>query len=139
MKALLKSMVVMFLALSVGVLTACGTKEQVATDTVDMNQSITRENAQLNAQRYAAAVYPDASQVVMQSDSTVSPSCRFGDGWASGKVIKDGRDIAKIKCQTNGSGKGTYGCMTDADFKTKDYATQDSHCDTSLVKLDKFK
>lgn len=126
------------LALAVSTLAACG-PEPVPTDTVDQNQGVTRENSQLNAQRYKAAVYPNATQVVMQSDSTVNPQCRYGDGWASGNIIQDGRQVAKIKCQTNGTGKGTFGCMTQAEFDTKDYAAKDGRCDDTLTKLDKFK
>ncbi len=119
-------------------LAGCG-KEPVPTDTVDQNQNITRENSQLNAQRFKAAMFPNADQVVMQSDSTVSPECRFGDGWASGIIVQGGRTIEKIKCQTNGTGKGTFGCMTKAEFETKDYASADGRCDDGLTKLEKFK
>jgi hypothetical protein len=118
-------------------LAACG--EKVPSDIVDQNMTISRENAQLNARRFVAERYPQATQTIVDSDSTVSANCRFGDGWASGKVFKDGVPIAKIKCQTNGSGKGLYGCLEDGEYKTKSYADEDGRCNPNITELPKFK
>jgi len=127
------------------VVTACGnsapTKVAADMNIVDQNQSISRENATLNARRYAAEVYPGAdTRVVMQSDSSVKSDCRFGDGWASGDLMDNrGVKIDSLKCQTNGSGKGTFGCMPNKTFATKDYAAEDGKCNTAITALDKFK
>ncbi|CAB4134399.1 hypothetical protein UFOVP273_53 [uncultured Caudovirales phage] len=122
-------------------LMACG-PEQVPQDIVDQNQTITRLNAQKNADAYRLTVYPDSGRALMQSDSTVSKNCRYGDGWASGSVQffegpNAGKQV-KIKCQTNGSGKGINGCMTDQEFQTKTYKDEDGVCQ-GMQSLEKFK
>ncbi len=117
-------------------LSACG--DNVPVDVVDQNQTISRDNAQLNAKRFVAQQFPKATQTIVDSDSTISKDCRYGDGWASGKVIQDGRMIAKIKCQTNGSGKGLEGCLVEDEYKTKPYANEDGSCQ-NLPELPKFK
>jgi len=122
-------------------LAACG-GDKVPTDIVDQNQVVTRMNATANARKYASEAHPGVdTRVLMQSDSSVNQYCRYGDGWTSGEVIDNatGKTIQKIKCQTNGTGKGINGCMPEAVFKTKDYAAQDGKCDTSLTALEKFK
>lgn len=134
-KAIFFWMYVVFLSLSFG----CTKKETISTDIVDQNQTITRDNATMNARRYKVQVYPAADQVVMQSDSSVTNECRFGDGWASGKIYQNGNVITTIKCQTNGSGKGTEGCLTDGEFQKKEYAKEDGHCNDNLTHLDKMK
>jgi hypothetical protein len=74
----------------------------------------------------------------MQSDSSVTTQCRYGDGWASGVIqFKNGGTI-KIKCQTNGTGKGINGCMSEAEFATKTYKGEEGSCQ-SLESLEKFK
>lgn len=128
------SVVVFALALA-----ACDDK--VSQDIVDQNQVISRDNATMNARRYAAEVYPKVdTQVLIDSDSTISASCRYGDGWASGKVVdsKTGQPLATLKCQTNGTGKGIAGCMTSQEFKGKTYADDDGKCQ-NLAELRKFK
>lgn len=126
----------LLVALALSMLSACGKKVDI--ETVDQNQSISRDNATLNARRFCNARFPQYTQVIVDSDSTISPSCRFGDGRASGKVYQDGKLLAKIKCQTNGHGKGLEGCLLEDEFKTKDYAKEDGVCQ-DLPALAKFK
>lgn len=140
MKTLFKMSLIGFFAIALGLLTACGAKEKVATDIVDGNQSVSRTNAQLNANRYKNAAYPNAAQILMASDSTISSSCRYGDGWASGQIIStSGAKIGEVKCQTNGSGKGIEGCMTKEEFMSKDYKNEEGTCNGTLTALEKFK
>ena len=126
-------------------LSACG-PDAVPQDVIDINMTTSRLNAQKNANSYLPMAYPEgtvhpqfgkATRILMQSDSTVSQSCRYGDGWASGEMqFENGKSI-KIKCQTNGSGKGINGCMADAEYQTKTYKSEDGTCQ-NLTKLDKF-
>ncbi|UCV26705.1 hypothetical protein [Ferribacterium limneticum] len=129
-------------------LAACGNSEQPATkayadvNVIDQNQAISRDNATVNARRFAADVYPNLdTRVAVQSDSSVKKDCRFGDGWASGEIYnaKTGQLIDQIKCQTNGNGKGIYGCLPTGIFKSKDYAAEDGRCNTEINALEKFK
>lgn len=128
-------------AASVLALAACG-PETVPQDIVDTNMTTSRLNSQKNADSYRLTQFPDSSRGLMQSDSTISKTCRYGDGWASGIIEfndgpKQGQRV-KIKCQTNGTGKGINGCMTDQEFQTKNYKDEDGKCG-SLESLEKFK
>lgn len=128
------------------VLAACGSKE-VPQDIVDQNMTITRLNAQKNADSYFPIAYPSGtvdvklgtpSRILMQSDSTVSKECRNGDGWASGEIQFDTGKTLQVKCQTNGTGKGINGCMTKAEFMGKTYKDEEGKCQ-NLQNLEKFK
>ena len=129
-------------------LSACGEKD-VPQDVVDQNMTITRLNAQKNADAYFSVQYPAGTvdvdpkrgepiRPLMQSDSTVSKTCRNGDGWASGAIQYKTGATLKIKCQTNGTGKGINGCMTEAEFNGKTYKADDGVCQ-NLASLEKFK
>jgi hypothetical protein len=129
----------------VSALSACGSS--VPQDVVDNNMTISRLNAQKNASSYFPVVYPEGSvdvrlgkptRILMQSDSTISKTCRNGDGWASGEIQFDtGRTLA-VKCQTNGTGKGINGCMSKTEFETKTYKGEEGSCQ-NLEALEKFK
>lgn len=105
-----------------------------------------RLNAQKNASSWFGTVYPDGTvdvvrgksiRVLAQSDSSVSKSCRFGDGWSSAVVNFDSGKTLEVKCQTNGAGKGINGCMTKAEFETKSYKNEEGSC-ANLEALQKF-
>jgi hypothetical protein len=109
--------------------------------------TISRLNAQKNANSYFPQAWPEntvhpiwnskPTRILMQSDSSIKAECRYGDGWASGDLqFENGKSI-KIKCQTNGVGKGINGCMSDQEFQTKTYKDQDGRC-ANLDKLEKF-
>lgn len=132
----MKAIAIAIMIVIATLLAACG--EKVPVDVVDQNQTISRDNAPMNAKRFVNQRFPQATQTIVDSDSTVGRDCRFGDGWASGKVFQDGRIIAQIKCQTNGRGKGVEGCLLADEFKTKDYANEDGRCQ-NLPELPKFK
>jgi hypothetical protein len=127
-------------------LMACG-GSQVPQDVVDTNMTTARLNAQKNANSYFSIAYPEGTtdarlgepmRALVQSDSTISQSCRFGDGWTSGEIqFKNGKSLP-IKCQTNGTGKGINGCMTKAEFETKTYKDEDGRCNSNITVLNKF-
>lgn len=113
--------------------------DEVPAEIVDQNMIISQRNAEFNANKFRNERYPDAVRVLMDSDSTISATCRFGDGWASGALqMPDGTEL-DIKCQTNGSGKGFSGCLTKSDFASKTYADTDGTCDSAITSLPKFK
>jgi hypothetical protein len=125
------------LILAVLALSAC--KEDVPQAIVDQNMIISQRNAEFNATKFRNERFPDATRVLMDSDSTISPSCRFGDGWASGALEMPDRTSIAIKCQTNGSGKGFAGCLTKQDFAGKSFADEDGTCGADITELPKFK
>lgn len=128
-------------------LIACG-ESAVPQNIVDQNQQTSYNNAQKNANSYFAIVWPDGTvdsvskskpmRALMQSDSTISKSCRYGDGWASGVIQFENGKTQKLKCQTNGAGKGINGCLTEQEFNTKEYKKEDGNCQ-NLESLEKFK
>lgn len=127
-------------------LTGCG-PDRAPQDIVDTNMTISRLNAQKNANSYLPTAWPEgtvhptwnvkATRILMQSDSTITAQCRYGDGWASGDLQFENGKAVKIKCQTNGVGKGINGCMQDQEFQTKAYKNEDGKC-ANLDKLEKF-
>jgi len=136
--AILVSSITSVLLLS-WILQSCGSDEPIDTSIVDNNQIISKENATLNANAYMRETHPtDGARVQFMSDSTISSSCRYGDGWASGKMHLELGEPIDLKCQTNGSGKGINGCMTKAEFSVKDYSKQDGKCDASITSLNKL-
>lgn len=123
----------------------CG-KAEAPQDVVDQNMTISRLNAQKNASSYYPIAYPTGTEdaklgkptrILMQSDSTVSKSCRFGDGWASGDIQFENGKTLPVKCQTNGTGKGINGCMTKAEFEGKTYKSEEGSCQ-NLASLEKM-
>ena len=109
----------------------------VPVNIVDQNQTISRDNAQFNAKRFVNERMV-GSKAIAQSDSSINKNCRYGDGWASVEVFSDqGVKQAELKCQTNGSGKGLYGCLFKKDFMEKDYAKEEGVCQ-HLTDLPKF-
>lgn len=119
-------------------LVACG-GDDVDFDVVDRNQTLSAENAKSNARLYAHEVFKGKEfDIRFQSDSTISKSCRYGDGWASGTVTVKGGFPQKVKCQTTGSGKGINGCLSEEEFATKDYRNQDGKCDKTITKMPKL-
>lgn len=127
-------------------LTACFGNSDAPQDVVDQNMTISRINAQKNANSYFSVVYPtgtvdvklgNPTRILMQSDSTIKASCRFGDGWASGDIQFDSGKTLPVKCQTNGTGKGVNGCMTKAEFETKTYKGEEGSCQ-NLAGLEKM-
>lgn len=107
-------------------LSACG--KDVSFDTLETNRANARANAEYNAQKFRAES-PQYSNTALevQGDSTQSPSCPQGDGWASAKLVDKANPAAKValKCSTV---SGTVGCMTAADFEKKPYAADDGRC-----------
>lgn len=127
---------ILFVALcSVMLLSACG-KSDVSFDTLETNRSNAKSNAEYNALGFRAASPQYANMALeVQGDSTQSPKCPQGDGWASAKLVDKVNPAIKLalKCSTV---SGTVGCMTAADFTTKPYAPDDGSCqDTSKVPM----
>lgn len=112
------------------VLIACGT----SAETVDENQVISKKNSEHNFRQFLRREMSDVVDWSIQSDSTISSECPYGDGWATGKA-KTAQGEQIVKCQTNGSGKGIEGCLILTDFNKKDYADQEGNCDKSIKKL----
>ncbi len=117
-----KLLIVLMLGLS---LSAC--KEDVSFNSLEEAKGTARENALFNAQRYRQEnVLYKGWDIVSRGDSTQDNTCPQGDGWATMDfVAPNSVRVVKVKCSTV---SGNTGCLDDADFKTKPYASDDGHC-----------
>jgi len=109
-------------------LAACGKDQPVSFDTLETSRSTAKANAEYNAQKYRAESPQFANFALeVQGDSTQSPTCPQGDGWASAKLVDKANPLVKsaLKCSTV---SGSVGCMTAEDFQKKPYATDDGSC-----------
>jgi hypothetical protein len=108
-------------------LAACS-RNEVSFDTLESARKQARENAEFNARKWRADTKLYANDIfIPRGDSTQSPSCPQGDGWASIDVAKpdDGQTVAKLKCSTVSD---SVGCRIDNDFKSSPYANEDGSC-----------
>lgn len=123
----------LLLCLSLVVVSACGVDPEL----IEEMQQISQKNAESNLRRHLSAVGKGFNKISVQSDSTIgADNCKFGDGWATGKVLNPDNVEETYKCQTSGRGKGIEGCLTLQDFNSKiTYAEQEGSCDKSLKKL----
>ncbi|MCK9394184.1 MAG: hypothetical protein M0Q44_01160 [Methylobacter sp.] len=110
-------------------LPAC--KDELSFESVESGRVQANENSEFNAKAFRQT-HPEYAgySISMRGDSTQSAKCGQGDGWASIDLVKveEGKKVA-LKCSTVSAATG---CMTDADFKARSYASQDGQCDSSL-------
>ena len=117
------------LLIFVSSLMACG--EKASFDTVEMNRTIAKNNAEFTANQWRNK---NAKQYKIQviGDSTISPDCAPGDGWSTVFLLNPdtGDKHGELKCSTVSLATG---CLLKADFQDRDsYASQDGHCNTDL-------
>lgn len=111
-------------------LTACGKKDEpVSFATLEDARAQARSNGEYNAQLYRAENprFTD-HKIVSHGDSTQSPECPQGDGWASNTIMSvNGKEVEKfkVKCSTVSA---SLGCYLDADFAKKPFAAEEGHC-----------
>lgn len=114
-------------------LSACG-KQDASFDTLELARATAKSNAEYNAQSFRAGSPQYANYALeTQGDSTQTPQCPQGDGWASAKLVDKINPAIKvaIKCSTV---SGSVGCLLATDFATKPYAADDGRCqDVSKV------
>ncbi len=121
----MKTFKISFAVLVIASLTACG--KDVSFDTLEQARSQARDNATFNAQAYRQndPRVRDWS-IISNGDSTQTPQCPQGDGWASVKIVsQNNATTLTLKCSTV---SGSVGCMPDVDFKGKPYADDEGRC-----------
>lgn len=105
----------------------CGNPE-VGFDTLETAHKQAKENAGYNAKAWRAnAPGMGGVGIIENGDSTQTPDCPQGDGWASIELVNPttAAKVGKLKCSTVSS---AVGCMTSDDFQTKSYASDDGRC-----------
>lgn len=114
--------------ITAALLSACG-PDKVSFNTLEDARAQAKANALFNAQVYRAeSPRLGGFGIVAHGDSTQTPDCPQGDGWASvSYMLVEGNNVAKYtaKCSTV---SGTVGCYLDADFQKKTYASDDGRC-----------
>ena len=107
-------------------LVACGSKE-VSFASLEEAKGTARENAMFNAQRYRQEnILYKGWDIIGRGDSTQDNACPQGDGWATLEFVNPEKTrLVKVKCSTV---SGNTGCLEDADFKAKPFASEDGHC-----------
>lgn len=109
-------------------------KQEVGFDTLETARKQAKENAGYNAKAWRAnSPGMGGAGIIENGDSTQTPDCPQGDGWATIELVNPSTaaKIGKLKCSTVSS---AVGCMTAEDFQTKSYASDDGRCqDTTKV------
>ena len=108
-------------------LTACNEKQEVSFASLEEAKGTARENAMFSAQMYRQSnILYKGWDLVGRGDSTQTNACPQGDGWATMEFVNPEKNrIVKAKCSTV---SGNTGCLEDADFKTKNFASEDGVC-----------
>lgn len=104
---------------------ACG--KEVGFETLETARTQARDNAEFNVRKWRADTKVAADLDIMsRGDSTQSPDCPQGDGWASVKLVnKDGQEQASLKCSTVSA---SVGCLLEQDFRKSPYSNDDGSC-----------
>ena len=107
-------------------LTACGGKPDVSFASLEEAKGTARDNAMWNAQMYRQNnVLLKDHDIVGRGDSSQTNDCPQGDGWATMEFVSQQKKVTKVKCSTVSANTG---CLEDADFKSKPWASDDGHC-----------
>lgn len=110
--------------------TACN-KKDTSFDDLEAAKNQVRENALFSAQRFRVENPKlDGWSLVSNGDSSQTPQCPQGDGWATLTAISpDRKQEVKIKCSTV---SGATGCLYDSEFKGKPFAGEDGRCNPNV-------
>jgi hypothetical protein len=114
--------------LAVLVLSACS-KTEVSFNSLEEAKGTARENALWNAQRYRQEnVLLKDNDIIPRGDSSQTNDCPQGDGWATMEFVNPQKAVTKVKCSTVSANTG---CLEDKDFKSKPWASDDGHCQST--------
>ena len=120
------------IALSIGafLLAACGSKD-VSFDTLETARKQAKDNAEYNAKAWRAQTPAYAKlSLISRGDSSQTPSCPQGDGWASIDLVNPDNPGQKLglKCSTVSD---SVGCRESNDFKSSPFANEDGSCQST--------
>jgi hypothetical protein len=117
---------ILIVAVLSAVLAGC-TPREVSFASLEEAKGTARENAMFNAQMYRQSnILYKGWDIIGRGDSSQTNACPQGDGWATVEFVSPEKNrIVKAKCSTVSSNTG---CLEDADFKTKQFASEDGQC-----------
>lgn len=122
----MKRILIASAVISMLALTACS-KNEASFASLEEAKGTARENSMFNAQMYRQSnILYKGWDIIGRGDSTQSNACPQGDGWATIELVSPEKTrLVKAKCSTV---SGNTGCLDDADFKTKPFASEDGMC-----------
>lgn len=112
--------------MSAAMLSACS--KDVSFDTLETARKQAKENAEFNAKAWRAQTPAYAAlSIIGRGDSSQTPACPQGDGWASIDLVNPNSPASKLslKCSTVSD---SVGCREAVDFKSSPYANEDGSC-----------
>ena len=117
---------------SLTALVACSKKEPVTGQELEVMRATAKTNALWNAEQYRAGnPRLEGMQLIAHTDSTISPDCPQGDGWATINAVFKNPDTGGIEkvellCSTYSE---SMGCYRRADLQqNKKLASTDGTC-----------
>jgi hypothetical protein len=124
----MKKLALVSLVIAAGLLSACVEQpKEISFASLEEAKGTARENAMFNAQMYRTSnILYKGWDIVGRGDSSQTNICPQGDGWATMEFVNPAKtSVVKVKCSTV---SGNTGCLEDADFKTKAFASEDGSC-----------
>jgi len=118
-------------AMAVMLMVAACSGDKVGFDTLESARKQANENSEFNAQVFRSG-HPEFAgfAIITSADSSQVAECPQGDGWATLSLLgADKVTKVPLKCSTVSAG---IGCLLDAEFKEKAYASQDGSCNTEV-------
>ncbi len=120
------------LGLMVILMAGCADRE-ASFETVELARKQAKDNSSYVAQVWRSE-NDQYSQwnLIARGDSTISPACPQGDGWASMELQNPKRLTEKLglKCSTYSAG---LGCVKSEEFKSKkQYSSQENRCNKDV-------
>ena len=117
-----------YIALAIVLAALVGCSKDVSFDTLETARKQAKENAEFNAKTWRAQTPAYAQlNLISRGDSSQTPECPQGDGWASIDLVDPNSPSRKVqlKCSTVSD---SVGCRESNDFKASPYANEDGRC-----------
>lgn len=116
------------LAALAAVVALAGCGKDVSFDTLETARKQAKENAEYNSKAWRAQTPAYAQlSIISRGDSSQTPECPQGDGWATIDLVDPSKPGSKIslKCSTVSD---SVGCREANDFKASPFANEDGRC-----------
>lgn len=105
-----------------------GCSKDVSFDTLETARKQAKDNAEYNAKAWRAQTPAYAQlSIISRGDSSQTPQCPQGDGWATIDLVNPNNPASKLglKCSTVSD---SVGCRESNDFKASPFANEDGSC-----------
>lgn len=116
-------------------LTGCSEKKDVSFQTLEDGRAQARANAEYNAIQYRTEnPRMQGLKIVSHGDTTQSPECPQGSGWATLSIMNVNKELAstekyKVVCSTVSAAQG---CFLESDFEKTPHSKESNQCNSKL-------